>query len=164
MFSNLRSGAPLYVLHRSEPRVEVGEVVNVSQPTPQFNTTYNNGIMTPPKMYVDVRIKVGDQMIDLQKLQSDMSVADCNGMVVAEGKDAIVNEVAALAKMSQSVLDSVDRHKDIVTKCNALLVELNPDVKREAERAKEMNDLRNEVADLKSMLSQLLNSKTKKGE
>lgn len=164
MFSNLRSGAPLYVLHRNEPRVEVGEVMSVSQPTPQFSATYNNGMLTPPKMYVDVRIKVGEQTIDLQKLQSDMSVADCNGMVVSETKDAIVNEVAALAKMSQSVLDSVDRHKDIVEKCGVLMEELNPDVKREAERAKEMNDLRSEVADLKGMLAQLLNSKAKKGE
>lgn len=160
----MRSGAPLYVLHRNEPRVEVGEVLNVSQPTPQFNAAYNNGMLTPPKMYVDVRIKVGEQTIDLQKLQSDMSVADCNGMVVSETKDAIINEVAALSKISQGVLDSVDHHQDVVSRCAALMEELNPDVKREAERTKEMNDLRAEVADLKGMLSQLLNTKTKKGE
>lgn len=163
MFGNLRGSAPLFVLHKQDPRVEIGEVISVSQPQPQYNVAYQNGLMQQPKMCVDVRIKVGDQTIDLQKLPSDQSIADCNGMVVSETKDAIINEVAAMSKISQSVLDSMDRHKDIVERCNQLLEELNPEVKREAERTKEMNDLRNEVADLKDMLAQLLNS-NKKGE
>lgn len=164
MFSNLRNGAPVYILHKQEPKVEIGEVVSVGQPQPQYNIAYQNGMMQQPKMLVDVRVKIGEQTIDLQKLPSDLTVADCNGMVVSETKDAIVNEVAAMAKISQSVLESMDRHQGIVDRCNALLEELNPEVKREAERTKELSDLRNEVGELKSLLSQLLNDKSKKGE
>ncbi|MCQ2350264.1 MAG: hypothetical protein MJZ98_07310 [Paludibacteraceae bacterium] len=161
MFGNLRGSAPLFVLHKQDPRVEIGEVISVSQPQPQYNVAYQNGLMQPPKTCVDVRIKVNDQTIDLQKLPSEQSIADCNGMVVSENKDAIINEVAAMAKISQSVLDSMDRHRDIVERCNQLLEELNPEVRREAERTKELNDLRSEVADLKGMLAQLLNSNNK---
>lgn len=110
MFSNLRNNAPVFILHKSEPKIEIGEVISVSQPQPQYNLAYQNGMMQPPKTCVDVRIKVGENTIDLQKLPSDQSVADCNGMVVSETKEAIVNEVAAMAKISQSVLDSIDRH------------------------------------------------------
>lgn len=162
MFNNLRSGAPIYILHKQEPNVEVGEVISVGQPQPQY-PAYQNGMIQQPRTLVDVRVKVGEQTIDLQKLPSDLSVADCNGMVVSETKESILNEVAAMSKISQSVLDSVDRHKSIVEKCSQLIEELNPEVKREAERAKELCDLRSEVGELKTLLSQLLN-KNKKGE
>lgn len=160
MFSNLRGGAPIYILHKQEPKVEVGEVLSVGQPQPQY-PAYQNGLIQSPRTMVDVRVKVGEQTIDLQKLPSELSVADCNGMVVSETKDSIINEVAAMSKISQSVLDSMDRHQNIVTRCSELLEELNPEVKREAERVKEMSDLRAEVGELKSLLSQLLNKKQK---
>lgn len=160
MFSSLRNGAPISVLNKNEIEVEIGEVVSVSQPTPQYNLAYQNGMVQQPKMLVDVRAKIGDQTVDFQKLPSDQSIADCNGMVVSESKDAIVNEVAAMEKISQSILSSMDRHNEIVGKCHSLLEELNPERKREAERVREITDLKSEVGELKSMLAKLLNNKT----
>ena len=161
MFSNLRTNAPIYILHRQDIKVEIGEVLSVSQPQPQYNIAYQNGMIQQPKTYVDIRVKVGDQTIDLQKLPSEQTIADCNGMVVSENKDAIINEISALASLSQSVIDSVERHTETLSRCNQLLTELNPEVKRDAERAKEISELRNEVGELKGLLTQLLNNKNK---
>lgn len=162
MFSNMRSGALIYVLHKQEVRVEVGEVISVSQPQPQYNVAYNNGLIQQPKTCVDVSIKVGEQTIDLQKLPSDQTIADCNGMVVSENKDSIINEVSAMAKISQSVIESVEHHNDIVSRCKSLLEELNPEVKREAERDKEIKDMKEQINGMMGMLSQLLNKKQEK--
>lgn len=165
MFSNLRIGTPLYVLHKSEPQLEVGEVIFVSQPTPQFGTTYNAGYPMTPKMLVDVKIKTANGDVELQKLPAELSIADFgNGMVISESKDAILNEIDVLRKNSVHIIESVEQHKGIVSKCDTLLAELNPQIRKEAERTKEFDTLKQEVGglkgdllELKGMLSKLLN-------
>ena len=166
MFSNLRVGTPLYVLHKAEPQLETGEVIFVSQPTPQFGTTYNAGYPMPtPKMLVDVKIKTAKGDVELQKLPAELSIADFgNGMVISESKDAILNEIEVIRKASAHIIDSVEQHKGIVEKCDVLLAELNPQIRQEVERTKEFDSLRQEVgglkgdlAELKSMLSKYLN-------
>ncbi len=165
MFSNLRTGTSLYVLHKNEPQLEVGEVIFVSQPAPQFGTTYNAGYPMPsPKMLVDVKIKTANGDVELQKLPAELSIADFgNGMVISENKDAILNEIDVIRKSSMHIIESVDQHKGVVEKCDALLAELNPQIRQEAERVKEFDSLKQEVGgikgdllELKGMLSKLL--------
>lgn len=170
MFQSLREGTPLYVLHKNEPKVEQGEVISVTPPVPQFGqTTFNAGIMAQQSMTVDVKIKSGEKTIELQKLPATMSIADYgNGLVVSENSDAILNEISVLKNNSQRVIDSVEQHKEMVRKCDALLEELNPQIRKEAERSREMEAISNRVGGLESsmkrieeMLSRSLEHKTK---
>lgn len=170
MFSNLRNGTPLYVLHKSEPRLEIGEVINVGTPVPQFGQTYTAGFQMPgQKMLVDVKIKTKNGDIDLQKLPADLSIADFgNGMVVSESREAILNEIDALRKSSERVIESVDYHKAVIGKCTDLMSELNPQLKQDVERAKELDSLKREVGglkddmvDIKGMLTKMMNKKSK---
>lgn len=157
MFQSLRIGTPLYVLHKNEPKVEQGEVIFVSNPVPQFGqTTFSAGIMTPQPMTVDVKIKSGEQTIELQKLPANMSIADYgNGMVVSESRDAILNEISALKNNSQRVIDGIEQHKEIVRKCDTLLEELNPQIRKEAERSREIEALSTRVGGLESSLGRI---------
>lgn len=166
MFSNIRIGTPLYVLHKNEPKLEVGEVTFISQPTPQFGMTYNAGYpMTTPKMLVDVKIKTANGDVELQKLPAELSIADFgNGMVISESKDAILNEIEVIRKSSINIIESVEQHKSIVEKCDALLSDLNPHIRQEVERTKEFDSLKQEVGgikgdllELKGMLAKFLN-------
>lgn len=166
MFSNLRIGTPLYVLHKAEPQLEIGEVTFISQPSPQFVTAYNAGMQMPtPKMLVDIKIKTANGDVELQKLPADMSIADFgNGMVISESRDAILNEIDTLRKSSVRIIESIEHHKSMVDKCDTLLAELNPQIKQEAERTKEFDSLKQEVSgikgdlvELKGMLSKFLN-------
>jgi hypothetical protein len=162
MFSNLRIGTPLYVLHKQEPQLEIGEVTFVSQPTPQMGTTYNAGFQMPtPKLLVDLKIKTANGEVDLQKLPADLSIADFgNGMVVSESRDAIYNEIEALRKNSQRVVDSIEYHQTVMSKCTDLMAELNPQVKQEAEfdsLKQEVSGIKGDLAELKGMLAKFLN-------
>ena len=162
MFSNLRIGTPLYVLHKQEPQLEIGEVTFVSQPTPQMGTTYNAGFQMPtPKLLVDLKIKTANGEVDLQKLPADLSIADFgNGMVVSESRDAIYNEIEALRKTSQRVVDSIEYHQTVMSKCTDLMAELNPQVKQEAEfdsLKQEVCGIKGDLQELKGMLSKFLN-------
>lgn len=153
MFGNLRIGTPLYVLHKNEPRLEVGEVIFVGQPIPQYGTTYSGGYpIAGQKMVVDIKVKVGEDEINLQKLPTDLQVADYieSGMVVSESRDAILVEVENIRKNSQRVIESVDEHRSILEKCDTLIQELNPQAKQDAERSKEIETLRSEIKGFRS--------------
>lgn len=163
MFSNLRVGTPLYILHKQDPKLEIGEVTFVSQPSPQFGATYTAGYPMPaPKMLVDVKIKSSSgEVVDLQKLPADLSIADFgNGMVVSESRDAIYNEIDALRKTSQRVVESMDYHQSVMSKCTDLMAELNPQVKQEAEfdsLKQEVCGIKGDLQELKGMLAKFLN-------
>ena len=178
MFQSLRIGTPLYVLHKNEPKLEVGEVIFVSQPVNQFGQTiYQQGIMNPAPATVDIKIKSNDKTIELQKLPANMSIADYgNGMVISESRDSIINELGVLRQNSERIIASIDQHKDIVSKCDALMQELNPQVKQDAERQKEMlalgervgglgervGGLEKSMQNIEGLLTQILDSKKEK--
>lgn len=118
--------------------------------------------MPAPKMLVDVKIKSsGGEVVDLQKLPADLSIADFgNGMVVSESRDAIYNEIEALRKTSQRVVESMDYHQSVMSKCTDLMAELNPQVKQEAEfdsLKQEVCGIKGDLQELKGMLSKFLN-------
>lgn len=148
----------MYVLHKQDPKVSIGEVQSVSAPMPQFETTYQAGYIQPPKMYVDVKIKVGEETIDLQKLPADQTIADfgTNGMVVSESRDSIVYELRNIAKQCQEGMDSYDYHKQRLAKCNQQIEDLIPEAKVEAEQKREIDALKGKIDNIEGMLSKLL--------
>jgi DNA repair exonuclease SbcCD ATPase subunit len=126
-------------------------------------------LMGQPPTTVDVNIKVEGQEkpIEIKQLPASLSIADYgNGMVISESKESILNEIGLLKSSSQKVIDSIDQHKKIVQKCDTLLQELNPQIKQEAERSREIESLSKRVGNMESsmgrieeMLSRALNNK-----
>lgn len=167
MFQSLRIGTPLYVLHKNELKVEQGTVTFVSQPTNQFGQVVYGA--TQPAT-VDINIQVGDKPIELKKIPATLSISDCgNNRVVSESRDAISNEIMMMKTNSQKVLDSIEQHKDIVRRCDEVLADLNPQIRQEAERSKEIEQLTQRVgglegalADIKGLLVRSLDDKKEK--
>lgn len=158
MFQGLRANAPIYILHKNEPRIEVGEVISVSNAMPQFSSaTYQGGILVPPKNYVDVKVNVGGSEIELQKLPADLSIADfgTSGMVVSESADAMIPEVEGLQKISTKALEDVEHHKKVLAECESIMATLNPRIRKEAEQAAEIEGLKRSVTDLRDSLSDI---------
>lgn len=166
MLSGLRAGTPLYVLYKNEPRIAIGEVLTVSNPVPQFGTVYQSGIPMPPKTTVDIKVKINGEEVTFQKLPSDQSVADfgTSGIVISESREAIINEIEGYKKLSEKALQDVDRHKKIIAECGKMLGELNPQIKREAEQAREIAGLKGDITAIKNMLAQLTSYSPKKEE
>lgn len=160
MFQNLRQGAQVYVLYKGDtPHLEIGEVTAVGLPTPQFNANYQqNNQFFPPKNVIDIKVKVNEQTLDLQKLPADNTIADFggNGMVISTSKESILAEIEALRTSSQRILDSMERHQTTIQLCSNMIEELNPEIKQQAERDKELDNLKSDMSDMKKMLSDLL--------
>ena len=168
MFQNLRPGTTLYVLNKKDATLDIGKVADVTPPQMIYPQSYQDGKFTPPMMCVDIDINANGKIITLQKILADATIDDKNGVIVAEQKDAILNEIEVLAKNSQRIVDGYEYHSEIVNKCHALIEELNPQLKKEAEQAKEINDLKQQVNglsegldDIKTMLTKVLNKKGK---
>ena len=170
MFNALRQGSPFYILEKvDEPKLKIGGVVSVSQPTPKYNNTFiPNQQFT--EMVVDVVVKVGDEELKFEKLPSNLSIANFgqSGVVVSESKEAMNTEVEGMLRNSKQVIESIPYHEKVVASCDVMLRELNPSFKKEKEQEEKiglleqkMNGMEGTLTDIREMLSLALNKSKK---
>lgn len=161
MFQGLSQGATLYILYKNEPRMERGRIVSINTHVPQFNPAQPQAMFGG--MVTDLNVAVGSETINLAGLPATASVANFpdKGMFVSEDQGMVVNELTAMRDNSQRIVDSYEAHKALRDKCDALLLSLNPEKQTQMQNAKEMADLKGELAEMKRMLSAMLGTKPK---
>ena len=98
MFSNLRINSQVYILHKdSNPYIEIGQVVSVSQPRPRYQT---GSFITPQEQVVDMVVGVNGNNITLQSLPANLDVADqgtINGsLFISTQRDAMNTEINSM--------------------------------------------------------------------
>jgi len=149
MFSALRQSNSIYILDKGEtPSLKVGQVVNVSAPSPsfgQFNT-----------FTVDVTAIVDGHQMQFQKLPSAGSIATSNGLVVAETKEAMLSEVEGFMKNSQQILGNIPYHQKVVQACNEMMGTLNPQFAEQQTQKKEIAEMKTQILDISKNLAELL--------
>ena len=169
MFQGLSVGSPIYVLFKQEPKVSIGEVSFIGNPSPVYNTT---SIM-PPKYTYDVKAVIEGKEYEFNKLPGEQSVFGYQNYntIISDSRDGIIKEVETVRNQSAQILEDIDSHKRIVEKCSTILTELNPQLKKEAEQAEEiarlkkgMSELQVGMSDIKAMLTRALNNGLKKEE
>ena len=172
MFQGLRAGSPLFILHKTEPKIEIGEVLSVSNPIPMYPTSFNgNSFM--PQMTVDVKVKTGQGEFEFQKLRSDLCIADTqNGsVVVSDNRDAIIGEIENFRKMSERALEDMPKHQHIVDECKKMMSTISPSFVRDEKQAEDIENLKKDVSglqlgldDIKKMLSRALGQSPNQNE
>lgn len=163
MFQSLTQGATISVLYRNTPRVADGKILSVNTHLPQFNPQQPMAMMSGP--VTDITVQVGSDTIPFAGLPANGMVANFpdKGLFISTDRTAILREIEAMAAASKQVLESVPAHQKMVQDCEALLVELNPDRRKEAQQTQEMNAMRGEIAELKkTLLAFLEHSKSEK--
>lgn len=158
MFSALRESSPFYVLYKGEhPKLQIGQVQSVTQPMTKFGTVPAIGQYGLDTV-VDVRVKINDEISEFKQLPSNLEIANfgSNNVVVSESRNAMLAEVESMIQKSQSVLESLDYHKNVLSSCEELKKELNPEWKKEKEREDKMISLESSIVQLKEMVSKAL--------
>jgi hypothetical protein len=152
MFQGLTQGGTISVLYRNIPKVAEGKVLSVNTHLPQYNPQQPLAMMNGP--VTDITVQVGSDTIPFVGLPANGVVANFpdKGYFITTDKAAVLREIESMIAASKQVLESVPDHEKLISNCEALLLELNPEKKKEAEQAKEMSDLRNEIAELKKLL------------
>lgn len=157
----MTQGATLFVLYKNEPRVERGRIVSINTHIPQFNPSQPQAMFGG--MVTDLTVAVGSETIPFAGLPATASVANFpdKGIFVSEDQGLVINELTSMRDNSQRIVDSYDAHKALRDKCDALLLSLNPEKQKEMQNAKEMADLKGELAEMRKMLSAFLGTKQK---
>ena len=152
MFQGLTQGATIPVLYKNIPRVADGRVISVNTHMPTYNPQQPMAMMNGP--VTDISVQVGNETIPFAGLPANGVVANFpeKGLFIATEKSAVLREIEAMATASKQVLESVPAHQKMVKDCEALLVELSPEKKLEAQQIQEIASLRGELAELKELL------------
>ena len=159
MFSGLRQNSLFYILEKGEAvTLKIGQVVSVSNPQPKYNQYQPLQPYNQPETTVDVKVKIGDDTMDFKQLPSNLSIVNFgqNGMVVSESKEAMSAEVEAMLRNSNSILDSIPYHKKVITCCDEMLRQLNPQFAKEKEQEEKIGVLEQKMGGIENTLSQMM--------
>ena len=157
----MTQGATLFILHKNEPKVEIGRVVSVNTHLPQYNPNQPQAMFNG--MVTDLTVSVGSDTIPFLGLPASASTANFadKGLFISEDQGLVVNEITTLRDNSKRIIDSYETNRDLFEKYEALLISLNPDKQREVKSAKELAALKDELSEMKRMLSAILGTKIK---
>lgn len=154
-FSNLRPGSPIYILNKEGvPTVEIGSIVSVTNPAPQFGL--------PQAMTVDLMIKVGDKTGPFPRVPAHADVDEYknNGVptpyVLATTKEGMNAEVNGLRNQAVSVINSVDYNKQVIAACDDMLKKLNPEYAEKQRQEQEIADLKSQMAMQQTQMAELI--------
>jgi len=158
MFANLSQNSILYILEtKDEPKLTNGTVLSVSIPRPQL-ATFGQALDS----VVDIVATVDGERREFKKVPCNTSVANfgADAFILADSKEAMTAHVSAALQTSKNIVNGYDKHKALIPKYEAVLEELNPALKADKEKDRAIQDLREQVSELK----QLLITMTKNGD
>ena len=145
MFQSLSQGALLSILYRNEPRVVDGRVVAVNTHMPVYNPNQPMAMLNGP--VTDITVQVGNETIPLVGLPASGVVANFNdkGIFIATDRSAIVRELESMESASKQALEQVPAHQKMIESCEQLLVDLQPEKKKEVQQSQEIESLRTQL-------------------
>ena len=159
MFSNLSPNSILYVLDlNSSPKVLSGPIERVSIPRPKYNTFNPN-----MEMIVDITATINGERREFKGVPNG-AIANfgTDAFVLAENKESLNSYINAMIQNSKSIIESVEKHKTLVSNYEEALTELNPSIKADKEKDKAIQSLQSQVAELKDMLLSMTRTGTPK--
>lgn len=152
MFQNLRTNSQIYILHKGGiPAIDVATVTDVAKPNP-YSVPMIQAIGSKIEDTLSVTVKIGTQETTFPGLPYTADTMDypSKGMFITTSRDALNIELNNIKNRSQEAINSVDFQKEVISACDKLPKEMNPEY---AER----QDLKDEVNALKEQMTQLLN-------
>lgn len=145
MFSQLRQGSQVWILDKSgkTPELKVGQVTNIPQVVPMYNT--QNPAMTgfQPDMVVDVTVKTDSKEYELKQLHANLQIEarDDIKAVISDTQESMLQEVEAMSAQSRQIVDSQAYHQEVLNKCEQWRRMLNPRYEKEQKRDEQIEAL-----------------------
>lgn len=165
MFSNLRQGNQLHILHKtSNPYVEIGTIESTTS-TPMLGYYPNM-----PSIPMDITVRVGERVTTYQQLPSASETAEVTERSTGEqvfiscSKDALNSELQIIRQKSIDIINSVEYHKQRIKSIDLLIGQLNPEIVEKQQQAQEISDLKAQLASMRELVEEMRASSLKKEE
>lgn len=156
MFQANRQGNLFYILEKGdELKLRIGQVVSVSNPQPKYGSQFSVPAFGQSEMTVDVRVKVDDETMDFKQLSANASISNSGNVVVSDSKEAMSAEVEGLLRTSRQIIESVPYHEKVITSCDVMLRELNPQFAKEKEQEEKIGMLEERMGNIDDKLNKM---------
>lgn len=150
-FKDIKQGYPVYVLHKGQMTARTGKVTMVSQP--RFPQVAQQPMASG--LVMDVTIEEDGQSRTYTMPESSAVV--CAGdVIISTDRGGILMEVEAMRNASEEVVNSVQRHREIMEKCDRILTEWNPALAEKKQQEERISSLEDEVRGLGTMLKDFI--------
>ncbi len=170
MFQSLRQNSQIYVFHKGNtPSLDIGQITNIPVAKPKYTVPVSFG--QTQEMVVDLVVQLGNQVVNYTGLPAQLDIADSfsNGetVVVSDSREAMNAEILSFKQKSIDTINSIEMHKNIVTKCEEILNSLNPEYAEKKQQQGEIQNLKSQMSDMsKSLatLTEMIETLTKKND
>lgn len=153
MFSDLKKGFQVHTLDTNEvPKYAIGKVVAVSEPRYMPPSPGNYAPMQG--RVVDLTVEV-DGETKTYTVPESQNVAKAMGITLSTGIEAVMNELNAIKRNSQEVLDSVGFNKKKIEVCDQIMEDINPAFKQTREQDKKIAGIESQVRELTGSFDEL---------
>ena len=155
MFGGLRQGNLLYILEKNAQgaTLRVAQVESVSNPQPRYGQM--NQFSTQTDMVVDVKARHNEETLEFKQLNTSLSIANSGNLILSDSKEIMSSEVETLMRTSRQTIESVPYHEKMLTDCEAMLKELNPQFAREKEHEEKIDALEGKMGRIEGTLNKI---------
>ena len=158
MFSALNQGSIIYILDKTErPKFKVGEIISISQPKVDYNSTGQFGQYQATT--VDIKVNIDGNTYEYNSIPSSYSVITYNNgkITLSETKQGLQSEVESILQNSKQIVDKINVYKQNITDCENILKELNPQFAKDKERDERLNSLEERFGGVEDRLDKIIN-------
>lgn len=156
MFGGLRQNNLFYILEKGDNlNLKIGQVVSVSNPQPkqgQYTAIHPYG---QQELFVDVKVKVGEDIMELKQLNSNLNIANSGNLVVSDNRESMNSEIECMLRNSQQIIDSIPYHESIIKNCDSIMRELNPQFAKEKEQEEKIDALEERMGNIDDKLNKM---------
>ena len=152
MFSNLSKGSVLYGLDtKGDIKMFTATVDSVSLPRPRY---MQNTFGQLPETVVDIVATINGERREFKQVPSNNAIADFgpDTFVLSDTKDSLMNYVNSMLQNSRNIVNSVDKHKALITQYEQVLGDLNPNVAND----NAVKELRGQVESMQNQMQEML--------
>ena len=153
MFSDLKKGFQVHTLDTNEvPKYAIGKVVAVSEPRYMQPTPGNYQSMQT--RVVDLTVEI-DGETKTYTVPESQNVAKAVGITLSTNIESIMNELNAVKRNSEEILESVDLNRRKIEACDKILEDVNPAFKQTREQDKKIAGIESQVKELTNSFDDL---------
>lgn len=158
MFSALNQGSIIYILDKTErPKFKVGEIISISQPKIDYNSTGQFGQFQTTT--VDIKVNIEGNTYEYNSIPSNYSVITYNNgkITLSETKQGLQSEVESILQNSKQIVERIDTYKQNIIDCESILKQLNPQFAKDKERDERLNNLEERFDGVEDRLDKIIN-------
>lgn len=153
-FKDMKPGYAVWFFDKEEVRACQGKVVSVA--VPRYDAPVFGQVSAPQQgMVVDVTVE-SEGATRTYTIPESSSVAYAGKLVLASDKSDIIREVEAVKAASEDALGKVDKHRQVVERCSAVLEEMNPAIAEKREQERRIEGIESEVKSLGRIVKEFI--------